>query len=1081
MKTISEDYLHSLSTGENASNIEMDATRIENVRRSFVAATSGGRIVPESFISSVAMAEQGRVFVLCAEPGMGRTTLLLKALEMCTAQGHQARYDDYASLSVRDMLGRLGELLRWTRQEVSLGERVTLALDNLSVGDEADADQVVHALRELLSCGANVIACILPEGEMLVEMMGEASAYWSCNLRLARPADEGDALRYDALTQGVPRLVDALAHVTVQGAEPGTMRMGCASVDCVVSDPGYQQAYARVVASCFRTGMMREEQKVRAAMILYGHGSFAEVENVVGKMDCDLWRTIARDAPFFGVDGARESFRCAGADTRDGLSPIYAWLNELVSDWSDVVMGTAESLAKRGEFTRSALVSTLCDDRDARRQMVLRWAPEFINAGELGLVTNALDEAKEAGLLNMTGFAEAERVLCALTGPMRACVGYLTALDHEPQEQVEGRFATLALRCRAILGGVRCEDAGSDIVGGRPSQCPSGRCEPCADALALIIDGRLEDAFKLLVDEPGRLSERSLVSLLLQMEYVLCSLLMGVIQSQADFDALGRMRGLLDNAELSPLAGLYESLLPLALLLAGRKVCAESFEAYVHRAARMGDLVLQGAYLLASALLDVRANAFVRAHVRLGQAREAFDAASASYLAKVARLFDACVRQRLDERVLRSDILACRGEHATFNKVTTIVLAATSSKRGQRAVGSGHWDLRVCPRDIHWIVNILMGDFGPLSRRVREVIPRLWCESVDKASSEVDMLAERVNALSFGLAGRSYEENGDALVAGMASSPEATDDGHRVHINALGGLEVRVDGHIVGNTGLERRRAKSMLALLVALPGHAAKRFTIMESVWPEYDYETGHRCVYSATSVLRTEVSEALGGPKENAVVFSNRTDRTVQLNMRLVTCDVDVFEEKAHRVLDSEGDHRLIVGLCRDIEDLYKGNLFVPPTDGAGIVGARSRELRGLYSDAMVAGAEAAMQIGAKMLACRFAKKAHEADDMREDAMRVLLGALCAAGRQVEAERTYERYASHVIDVTRRPPSRSLRQTVAELIGQAKHELPSPDKEEDAVKKSGSARFIDLGKEGSPQQLAIDLGEGFGTAASA
>ena len=1064
MRTISDEYLHSLSTGEGASSEEISALQTDSVRRSFVCAMAGGRMVPESFVSAVATAERGRAFIICAEPGMGRTTLLLKALEACTKQGHQARYDDFAALPLAETLSRLGELRQWCRHEVALGGRVTLALDNVAIGDEADVDQVVYALREVLSCGANVMLCILPEGEMLVESMGEASAFWSCNLRTSRPVGGGEALRYDALTQGVPRLVDALGHVTSQG--------GITSVDAVMSDPGFQQAYARTVASCFRSGMMREELRVRAAMLLYGHGSLNELEAVVERMDPDVWRTISRDAPFFGADGARESFKCAGADTRDGLNPIYPWLRDLVRDWPDLVMGVADALAERGEYARAALVSTLCAEGEARRQMVLKWAPEFIDAGQLGLVSNALEETKGAGLLDTRDVVDAECVLSSLTKPMRECKGYLAA----GKGGSYGRAAALALRCRSLLGEVRWDD---DWYEGSDGSLQANE-SLCARAFACIIDGRLEDAFRLLVDEPSRLSERSLVAALLQMEYVLCSLLMGVVPSQLDFDALGRMQGLLDHAELSSLAGLYESLMPLALVLSGRKTCAGAFEAYVHRAARMGDVVLRGVYLLVSAVLDIRTNAFVRAHVRLGQAREAFDDASADYLAKVARLLDICVRKQLDERVPRSEILACKGGRSAFDKVVTIVVAATASKRGRRPVGSGHWDVRACPRDVYWIVNTLAGDFGALSRRVREVMPQLWCESVDKAASEVDMLAERVNA-AFWLSGRTYAEGGEAGANHGVVVQETNDEDRRVRINALGGLEVRVDGHIVGNTGLERRRAKSMLALLVALPGHAAKRFTIMESVWPEYDYETSHRSVYSATSVLRTEVCAALGGSKEDTVVYSNRTDRTVQLNMQLVTCDVDIFEKKAHRVLDSDGDHRLIVGLCRDIEDLYKGDLFVPPTDGAGIVGARSRELRGLYSDTMVAGAEAALQIGAKMLACRFAKKAREADDMREDAMRVLLAALCAAGRQVEAELTYERYASHVIDVTRRPPSRSLRQAAVELIGQSKRELPASGKGENRDSGRRNARFTDLERSEGPQQLRFDLGEDFETAASA
>ena len=139
------------------------------------------------------------------------------------------------------------------------------------------------------------------------------------------------------------------------------------------------------------------------------------------------------------------------------------------------------------------------------------------------------------------------------------------------------------------------------------------------------------------------------------------------------------------------------------------------------------------------------------------------------------------------------------------------------------------------------------------------------------------------------------------------------------------------------------------------------------------------------------------------------------------------------------------------------------MPPTDGLGIVGARARELQGLYVDAMVAGAEAAMRTDMKSVACRFARKAHEGDAMREDAVRVLLVALCDAGRQVEAVQAYERYVSCVVDVTRRPPSRGLRKVAAQLLGER-----TSDK---ATHRKRRSQNLPSGEEAG--QMSIDFGE--------
>ena len=124
------------------------------------------------------------------------------------------------------------------------------------------------------------------------------------------------------------------------------------------------------------------------------------------------------------------------------------------------------------------------------------------------------------------------------------------------------------------------------------------------------------------------------------------------------------------------------------------------------------------------------------------------------------------------------------------------------------------------------------------------------------------------------------------------------------------------------------------------------------------------------------------------------------------------------------------MAVSLCRDVEELYKGDFIVPSTDGAGIMLARATELRTLFADAMIAGSEAALGLGMRTLACRFARKAYDADSMREDAIRTLVTALCGAGRHIEARRYYDRYVSRVVKSARRPPSRRLREVVEDLL---------------------------------------------------
>lgn len=1033
VKSLSEAYVQSLSG---------DGAKAKKRRKRSAPVAECGPVLEELVADEI-----GRAHILCAEPGMGKTLLVSRALEARARRGAKTRYEDMCALVHDEVSSRLSELMRWCKKRHEDGSFVALGIDNFPACDEAEAELAVRCFRAMVSLGVSLYIALLPEGETLVEQYGEAACFWSCNMRAARPSDATDALAFDKYARGVPCLADALERV------PRTAR------EHAMSDPGYLQAYADVVSASLRHGVMGEERRIRAALLLLGNGTFEDTEACVGRVEADLWLLLARDAPLFGIDASSGTFFCAGANATDGIIAVYSCLKGVVEDLPDVVAAIVRRLCDRGDFGRAATVSMMCSSEALRCGIAFEWAAEFINVGELGVVTDALECVRNGEVQDIEGLSEADALVSALMRP----ASDVTSQDSKAGFSTrQAHAAELGAACRAFMATAAWQD---DIA----HRDDDG---PIADALAmhgtavwLMANGQLEDAYTALIDVPQRLGPTTLSSSLLEMDFVMCSLLMGIAPGRMDLSEIGHAGELYARMGLQGLAGMQGALMPIGVLLGGRKPATASFETQVHRASRMGDTLLQGFYLLVSAVLDIRVGAFVRAHVRLGQAHGQFEAVGATFLTKVAHILDICVRIQLSEHVTHSEISSCRGGGRSLNRVVTILRAAVSTRRSNRPVGSGRWDLKDCPRDVHWILNVMAGDFGALSQKIREVMPRVWRDAVQKGAADVDALLD-----------------GDAKSPSVADSPKAdateeqTHDDlpkSRVSIRMLGGFEVYVDKMAIGNGLLERRRARSMLALLAAVPGHVAKRFTIMESVWPEYDYERANRCVYSATTVLRTEMSSILGDEDGPAVVIVSKADRTVALNPAMVTCDVDVFEKRAHMALDNDGDDRLVVGICRELEGLYRGGLCVPPADASGIIAARANELRELYADAMVAGAQAARRIELKTLACRFAKRAHEADDLREDVMQVLLSALCEAGRQVEAEQLYEQFVSHVVDVTRRPPSRGMRKAVGTFaLGSAEERRAKRH----AARREGArkqAEIIEVKLAQPSEQLSLDLGD--------
>lgn len=955
-----------------------------------------------------------RIVLVCAEFGMGRTWLLSQVVLSAGRQNIPARYEDFAGMEFDEAIEVLKEVRRWCRRQESdsseTNSRAVIACDNVSVGDEADIDAFVRIVRGITSAGHSVILSGLPELELFAERIGDACCLWSCDLRTPRPEKKEEALLYDTYVQGIPLLARALE------------KCDAPSYGDLSSDPTFQLPYLSVVESCVYKRMMSEERQVRCAMLLLGLGDKKELEEVVGGMDDALWRSISRDSPLFGVNIARDTFCCVGAHSTTCLNVAYSVLREWVKPWPWLVERIVQALAARSEFARAAIVSALCTDAEMRCSTTLQWGTRMIDAGEIGVIEDALEEARAGDLTHVDGYWESHCTLAALLGsrdaiPRGIAEGVATL-------GAGGSHARLALWCRSLVDGTNAHAAPgswdeSDAI--EASLTDHGR------ALGLLFGGYLRPAYKLLLKNASRLEDATISAGLVSMDYILCSLLLGIVPNKVDTEAFRSAMDLFEDLGLTTLHVLCECCLEAGSLLAGRLPHAESLELGLRRVEAAGNALLRGVLLLANAVSDMRVGALTRAHVRLGQAEGLLEAAAShsGAMLKVTKIIHYAVKAQLGERVIKADFKSCKGVSKLYDDVVDMLSMAVGREKPRRVKVAGGWSAAGRLREIHWIVNVLANDCGTVSKRFRRTIPLTWVNAQSRVAGDVDAFVG------------TFRTSRDDHALPMAREQGAQGDQgavlggtQQIAVRMLGGFEVFVEGVLVPGNRLEKRRAKSLLALLAALPGHSAKRYIIMETIWPTYDYESANKCVYSATSTLRTELGSLLDEQPDMPLVIANKAQGALSLNCALFATDVDVFEGKARQLLDLSSGGREAIDLCREIEEVYTGDLFVPSTDGMGIMSTRSRELRSLFADAMIAGARAAMGLDMKTLACRFAHRAFEADDLREEGVRLLVNALCAAGRRVEAQRSYERFVGRVVDVTQRPPSHNLIREVEALL---------------------------------------------------
>jgi len=966
--------------------------------------------------------------IISAEPHMGRTTVATQVAMQKASNNVRVRIEDLDHTFPEEALQRVQEVVRWVRKQEPQQCSTIIVFDNLPVGDECQRMAMVAALRRLASSGVMLIVVCDLLGELLAQDFCEARCYWSYELCVSIDGDEMYADSFEYATQGVPRLANAYVHAY----RPEGDCFG----EYMMSDPGYLEAYSRVIEDMLRTELMNEERYLRCMMLILGQGSLEDLESILTVVDRDLWRMVARDVPALGINISQQTFCCVSCHALGGIHAVFKELENATSDVPGYVGAAASLLAVRGEYARAALVCKLCTDAEMRRGITLRWLCEFVDAGEIDFVlkeVSAIDaeDRREAVhnarvlLASLGLFSDGSSSVVHTGGALRiARLGspdYDTCIEDHTQTAAR-RKSMLAARARYLLG----EKSSWTIIGAmeEDDEISLALVTHC-NAFVLMADGAFEEAFDLLSSSPQNAERDTVTSALLEMDCLVCTLMMGISPGEGQLAALRNAEEFLQRCGLRALRSVVLALPRVAKTLMGREPPKLSFEACVQRAERAGDTFLRGVFLLADAVSDMREKAFMRAHVRLCKAIEDFAQADAVYLNRAARLLSMAVRMHFGERVLVADVQACCGVSRDMDYLVSIFAAAVS-KQKRRPTGSRSWGSKSCPRSILWLLNILANDSGTFSARIQDMLPTRWRDTLVELGAEVDASYEQAVSKLGSRSGLHVTHTGESHLS--ADDEEGIP---RLEICLLGGLVIRVNGKPTQCSELEQRRAKALLTFLSVVPGHSAQRFSIIETIWPDFDYDAGNHNLYTATSVLRRVLSQLIdckvGAPP---LVMSRKGAGTVYLNTNHMSFDVDVFERKARQLLDCEGNNRVAVSLCRDVEELYKGDFIVPSTDGAGIMLARATELRTLYADAMIAGSEAALGVGMRTLACRFARKAYDADNMREDAIRTLVTALCGAGRHIEARRYYDRYVSRVVKSARRPPSRRLREVVEELL---------------------------------------------------
>lgn len=909
--------------------------------------------------------EDGQYFVaICAEPGMGRHDLVSEVISGAKQRGFTIFSRELRTYGPDKAVRAVSRL---ARDSVKPGTRTLVALENVPSLDEREVARFVGALEKVAGRGASVVLTLAPDARQLLEGLPEYRVVWTSDL-LALGFSEISRSRCPqelrALTRGIPSLLrslgDARFALGVSGAPP----------------QAYFDALATLVGQAVRRGLSDEELEVRLAMLLLGSGTSDDVRRVVGRSPDELFAILRSEVPVLGISSGLDCFSCLGSDAHLASMATVPRLSTACHEHAEVLLAAVRLLMTRGNYARAAILCKMAPSERAL-SMVAEHGAEFIDVSEVALVRRAVSHERLIG-------GRAPLALESLELAAEAVSARRFDVDEvlRPANPSGVDAALLFVEARRLLKGSWTRDAETSV--GESSLVHRLRLH--REAFVLMAEGRHDDALRILVAHPKGECGRTLSGALLDLDIETAQLLMGDVGEDA---ASAAEPSPLEASELSGLAG-YPALASVVReALEGSPRASTDAEALAASAERQGDVLVWVVALLAGCICDLRGKTLARAAVRSQLAADRAVGEGLTYLGRVARLLRAVAGFMLGERVSPEGLE--RGGDG-LARVCSVALCAMALDDG--ALVSDEIEVSA-PRNELWLLGVLcygMGSFSPLMRRC---LPSSWKRALSgmTASPARARVAEDERSLS-------------AALAGALGSPLPGDTKAPIDVTLLGGCAVFVRGVRIPDWKLERRNAKALLEYLVLQRGGSAKRFQLVDQVWPGKDYVTGFNKAYQATSALRSAITEIEPGLDP---FVTSRSSREISLDMGLVRCDVDLFRAFAREASDASDPMRALE-MARRAEGLYAGDLYVPADDSTGFVSRLRDELRELYADAMVAGAEAALEMGQERTAARLASNALSSNELREDAILTLVRALKAGGRSLEAERHFRRHCARL-----------------------------------------------------------------------
>ena len=956
------------------------------------------RIVPPQHFFRT-MEKTKRPLALCAEPCMGKTMFLRELADYAQSNGWNVYEISLSSLSAQEAT----QILTKKSTSICNGKnskalKRLVLIDDFPPSDEYFVARQVKSIARLRMAGCLVAFSLSPEARQLIDEVPSVYVLGKNELLTFMPGidnSEQSVLNSMRLTRGIPTLVYSLPVTFCERGDADVPITYLTSLACVAS-------------YMLRSTLGIEELRLRLGMMLLGVGSFDDLSRICGQADLEYLAKIEQDAPFFGVHVETRRFSCLHTTRFDVLNFNKQELVDLVGKHEKLALKVIALLIDREDFSKAAFVSSLIRE-EITWEIVLSHATEFVDAGYIELVDNALTATHSDCTLENSSKKAAKRMVDALSntkGPMNSkdagkTLENLTSFNGFLKQTAY--ITLLKLLLQKPLPALK-EDLELSPL--------EKKIALHKRAIDLAIQGNFKYALQLLLLEQQYEKASSITSSIQTVDVELLYALLGVYQKE--FDARSsKALSFLQEGEASALKG------SVGLLKCVRYLFEKSFsvgnlydtEQLISQAESHGNRMIQVPALLIGALLSLRSRAYPKAQLQARRAMLLSREWDSIYVTQVGKILEDIAgfflgviptEKNLEAITHPSLKVACR----------TIYKALFKSVKGHSPVWLDEVEYGV-PENAMWLMRALLSDESEFQQCLEQEMPEEWLHYLRSNEGKRDVTKWR--AFRQG-AGDSRTEN--SVV--KSSRVEKKQNAHPgVYIALLGRFSLSVQGEEIAGRKIAYRSAKALLVYLALAHNHMSFRSQIAQQIWPEADQAHWQERLYQATRVIRKEVQEIKKGCEP---LEASRIERTLGFNPQQVTVDIDIFTRLAKGVASSNSDED-IVHLAKQAEELYQGDLYLPEDECFRFADPIRIALRDQYIDTMVTASAAALRITHYTLAVHFAELAYLVDDMREDTLMALIQALRKCGRVQDAQQYYDLYVQKYVTKRRKMPSKQLR----------------------------------------------------------